>query len=372
MKHIELIELIYKHRDLIDDAFKGEKIKHLPSELIDDVAVFQKVAKQYELSDSYTQFANAMLKRVDANYTFGDYNEEIKLLMKRKSDFLISGEKEILQRIKELVRILYKKIEQRDILINARVNDIVNDNELSIELIIKDARDVNERIEELIEAHAENIKVLGKELRGLDEELDEMLVDIGLDMLPFSENIHLYIKRLSDFILRTEKRKLQNKKISSLFNKISKEADYELKALLLSNHQIYMHTVKERKTGLVKHVPSKMELKKTSFLNLLSCTLKIKKTERRAIVDRPYQVSKTSELKAIRLELIQQDALRDKPQDLYSYILGHAELDKFKEDKLDKSYAFKVYLTVVQNNRENIVLMDEKYNNNNIKVAKWI
>lgn len=371
MRHIELIELIYKNRHLIDDAYRGEQVESLPSELIDDASIFQKVAKQYELSDSYVQFANAMLKRVDANYTFGDYNEEIKLLMKQKSDYLDSKEKTILIRIKELVRTLYKKIEQRDVLINARINDIVNDNELSIEIIIKDARDVDERIAELIQAHIENLKILGKELRGLDEELDDMLIDIGLDMLPFTDNIHTYNKRLSDFILRTEKRKQQNKKLSSLSNKIFKEQDYELKSLLVSNHQLYHHTLRERKTGNIKSLPSPTELKKSSFIDLLSKNLQIEKTRRKAIITKPYVASETIELKAVRIELIQEDISREKPQDVYSYILRHPELHKFKEDDLDRSFAFKTYLTIVQNNRASI-LFETNFNDNNVRIAKWI
>jgi hypothetical protein len=56
---------------------------------------------------------------------------------------------------------------------------------------------------------------------------------------------------------------------------------------------------------------------------------------------------------------------------LYAYILGHPELHKFKEDDLDKSFAFKTYLTIVQNNRENI-LFESDFNNSNIRIAKWI
>ena len=93
MKHIELIELLYKHRVLIDESFKGDDVSGIPVELIDEVAIFQRVAKKYELSDSYVQFANTMLKRVDANYRFGDYNEEIKLLIELKSDLLETGSK---------------------------------------------------------------------------------------------------------------------------------------------------------------------------------------------------------------------------------------------------------------------------------------
>lgn len=371
MKHIELIELLYKHRDLIDSAFKGEQIEGLPSELTDDAAIFQKVAKQYELSDTYVQFANAMLKRVDANYTFGDYNEEIRLLMRLKGDYLEVKDGQILYRIKDLVRTLYKKIEQRDTLINARINDIVNNNDLSIELIIKDAIDVDNRVTELIEAHSENLKILAKELRGLDEDLDSILVDVGLDMLVFTDNIHMYNKRLSDFILRTQKRKKQNKKLSSLSNKIIKEQDFEVKSLILSNSEIYHHTLKEKKTTSIKSLPSPIELSKPSFIEALSKVLKIKKVARKTDVKKPYSPSKNMELKAIRLEIIQNDILRDKPQDIYDYILNHQEIEKFKEDELDKTYAFKTYLTIVQNNREKISLQTN-FNNSNIRVAKWI
>ena len=282
MRHMELIELIYKHRDLINKAFSGEPIQEIPRELINDVAIFQKVAKQYELSDSYVQFANTMLKRVDANYTFGDYNEEIKLLMKQKNDYLESNEKIILARMEKLVRTLYKKIQQRDILISARINDIVNDNELSIELIVKDAKEIDERITELVVAHTENLKVLGKELRGLDDKFDEVLVDIGLDMLPFTENIHTYNKRLSDFILRTKKRKIQNKKLFALSNKIIKESDHQLKSLLLSNPKLYYHTLKEKKKSIIKYMPDTIELKKATFLDTLLKALKLKKTQKKA------------------------------------------------------------------------------------------
>jgi len=371
MKHIDLIKTLYANRHLIDSAFNGEDIENLPSELIDDIGVFQKVAKKYELSDMYVQFANTMLKRVDANYTFGDYNEEIKLLIKQKEDYLGTGDLDILNRIKSLVRTLYKKIEQRDILINARINDIINDNDLSIERIIKDAQDVDSRIGELIEAHSENLKIFGKELRGIDDELDEILVSISIDMLPFTNNIHQYNKRLSDFILRTEKRKQENKKLSSLAFKIIKEQDYELKSLLLSNTQLYHHTIKERRIGFVQYLPNLLELKRTTFLEALSRVINVQKVERKANNEKPYKISDETTFKAVKLDNIYQDINKDKPEDVYKYILKHKEIIKFKEDGTDKNYAFKTYLTVVQDERNNIVF-NKNFNNKQIRIAKWI
>lgn len=371
MKHIELIELLYKHRYIIDQAFRGEEPHDIPSDLIDEVAVFQKVAKRYELSDSYVQFASAMLKRVDANYTFGDYNEEIKLLMRQKSDYLEIRDKTLLVRIKELIRTLYKKIEQRDVLINARINDIVNDNDLSIELIIKDANGVDERIADLINAHSENLKILGSELRGLDEELDEMLVDICIDLLPLAESIHSYNKRLSDFILRTEKRKEQNRKLMSLSTKIFKETDVELRSLILSHPELYHHTIKEHKGESVKTLPGPLDFKNPSFLELLIKTLKIDKTPRLAQVQKPYILAVSVELKVVKFDTLLDDIANIKPNDLFAYILHHDEITKFNDEGEQMLHAFKAYLTIMQNSREHIGL-EPTYNTWNIRVAKWI
>ena len=279
--------------------------------------------------------------------------------------------KNLLVRIKDLVSTLYKKIEQRDILINARINDIINDNESDMELVIKDAKDIDSRITELIDAHFENLKILGTELRGLDNSLDEFLVDIGLDMLPFTENIHMYNKRLSDFILRTEKRKRQNKKLQSISSKIIKESDNELKSLILSHTQIYHHTLKDRKTGIIKHIPSFKELGKILFLEAMRKAFTIQKKEKKADNSKPYKKAGIVEMKAIKIKVLHKDVMRDKPEDIYNYVLNHPEITKFKEDDKDRAFAFKVYLTLIQDNRDSIVLAD-KYNENKIRIARWI
>ncbi|NUW27244.1 hypothetical protein HUX57_11310 [Arcobacter butzleri] len=370
MKHKELILLLYKHRDLINRAYNGEEIENIPSELTKDIPIFQRVAKVYELSDIYMQFANTMLKRVDANYRFGDYNEEIKLLIEQKEIYEDSKDREILSRMKDLVRTLYKKIEHRDSLINSRINDIISDNNLSIELIIKDARDVEERIYELIDAHSENLNILGVQLKGLDDNLDEILINIGLDLIPLTENIHFYNQKLSDFILRTEKRKLENKQLLSLSNKIMKEQDHDLKSLLLSNHNIYHHTIKERSNGNLKTLPTSLELARDSFINLISSVLDIKKVDKRTITNKPYKKSEDTILKSVNLKKVKADLFEAKPGNIYEFILSHGEIQKFRPENQDKIFAFKVYLTIVQDYRANIELEENYYNN--IKVAKWI
>ena len=371
MKHIELLTLLYKYRKEIDRAFHGEPFEDLPDEITKEVPIFQKVAKKYELSDNYRQFANAMLKRVDANYRFGDYNEEIRFLIEQKGIFQETNDREILNRIKKLTRTLYMKIEERDSLINARINDIINDNDLSLELIIKDAKDVDGRITELIGAHNAILKVLGHELRGLDEELDELLVDIGIDLLPFTSNIHTFNSKLSDFILRTEKRKKENKDLMSLANKILKEQDYEMRALLLSGYQNYQHTLRERKnSSSIKSLPTSSELKTDSFLELLTKSIEIEKVERKASYKKPYQESQETIFKAVNIRKVKEDLKREKPHNIFDFILAHKEISKFKDEGDERIYAFKAYLTIIQDYREKITLKEEYMSN--IKVAQWI
>ena len=67
---------------------------------------------------------------------------------------------------------------------------------------------------------------------------------------------------------------------------------------------------------------------------------------------------------------IENDILKDKPQNIYEYILSHDEIQKFKAENQEKIFAFKTYLTIIQNYRENIII--ESSYENNIKVAKWI
>ena len=156
----------------------------------------------------------------------------------------------------------------------------------------------------------------------------------------------------------------------AIANKIIREQDFELKSLLLSNHQIYHHTLKEQKTGNIKYFPSSFELKKESFLELLSKALEIQRVDKNAKVSKPYIKSQEILFKAVNIKNIENDILKDKPNNIYEYILSHNEIQKFKAENQEKIFAFKTYLTIIQNYRENITL--ESFYENNIKVAKWI
>jgi hypothetical protein len=372
LRHLELIEIIYRNRDIIDQAFKGDIIEFPPKELVDDVAIFQKVAKRYELNDSYIDFANTMLKKISANYTFGDYNEEIKLLVRLKEDYLQSSNPGILIRMKDLVKTLYKKVEIRDIAINAKVNDIIMDRDSDLEIVLKEAEDVTKRIDDLMDANETNQKVLGVELQELDKDFDQLLTDISIDLYSLSENIYGYHQRLSEFILQTEKTKRRNKKVASLGYKILKEDDRELEMLLITRPEKYYHTIDSSKKGFIRHILAKEETSKKEFINNVNSQLNIEQHKKKAPRDdKPYTQEEAGELKGINIKIIQKDIANNKPNDIFIFILNHSEIDKFKSDNLEIIMAFKTFMTIVQEGREKIIISD-KYNIHKIKEVRWV
>lgn len=126
----------------------------------------------------------------------------------------------------------------------------------------------------------------------------------------------------------------------------------------------------DRKSGNIKYYPTQLELKKDSFLELFSNSLVMQTVEKKAHVSKPYIQIETVVLKAVNIKKIEKDISKDKPTNIYEYILTHPEIEKFKPEQQEKIFAFKAYLTIVQNYRDNIAF--ESTYSNNVKVARWI
>jgi len=370
MTHIELLEIICKHKNTIDKAYIESEILDIPKELI-HCGIFRKIGKEYKLADTYIQFANIMLKRADIDATFGNYIEEQKKLIKLKNEYLKSGEPQYLNRIKTLVGKLYERLSDRDIGINAKVNNIISDNKLSIEAVIKEAEDVDKRIAELIDENINIRTLLNEELMSIDNrELKDLLVDIGIEMEILNNNIHAYIQRLSDFILRTKKRKEQNNKLASIANKIMIQKDEDLTYLLISNAENHHHTIRDAKRS-IKFIPKESHIDKDNFIEAINNVLTLEKASRKAPIENNYEIGKPIEQKAININKLLKDIKKVKPDDIFTYISSHSELTQFNTDKDIKMFSFQAYITIILENSNNVELT-ELFNENNIRIAKWI
>jgi len=370
MIHIELLEIICKYKDIINKAYIEDEILSIPPDLI-HCGIFRKIGKEYKLADAYIQFAHVMLKKVDIDATFGNYIEEQKKLIDLKNEYLKSNDPQYLNRIKVLVGKLYERLSDRDIGINAKVTDIISDNKLSIEAIIKEAEDVDKRIAELIGENV-NIRVLfNEDLMSIDnEDLKDLLVDIGIEMEILNNNIHAYIQRLNDFILRTKKRKEQNNKLASITNKIMTQKDEDLTSLLISNAQYYHHTIRDNKKN-ISFLPQESHINKDNFTDTLNNVLTIEATTKKAPKNNNYKVEEPVEQKVINIEKILEEIIREKPKDIYNFISKHSELTQFTIDKDIQMYSFQVYLTIILENNNSINLTNQ-FNEKNVRIAIWI
>lgn len=370
MTHINLLEAICKYKDTIDKAYIEGEVFDIPAELI-QCGIFRKIGKEYKLADSYIQFANTMLKRADIDITFGNYIEEQKKLKELKDKYQESKNPEYLERIKRLSGKLYERLSDRDIGINARVNDIISDSKLDIETIIKDAEDIDNRIAELIEENV-NIRVLFSEhLMSIDDgELKNLLVDIGLDTEGLNKNIHAYIQRLDDFILRTKKRKEQNDKLASIANKIMNEKDEDLVSILLSSASTLHHTIRDGKKS-IKFIPKEFHINNGNFIDTLNDLLTIEKVSKKAPKENCYKKEKPIKQKSINIEKLLEDICISKPADIYLYISKHKEIAQFDTSEDIEMFSFQVYLTIVLENGKNIKLSN-KFNKKNIRIARWM
>jgi len=369
MTHLKLIETINRHKEIIDKAYNNQEITEVPPALVES-GIFRKVGKEIRLTDTYIQFANTMLMRADAVTAFGNYAEEQKLLLENKKAYLKKRDSVYLDRMIHLSEKLYERLYDRDNNINARISDIISDNKLSIEVVIKDAEDIDSRIDKMIDENNKIRSVLNDEIKGIDKQLDELIMEIGLDMERLNNNIHTYIYRLNDFILGTKKRKEQNDKLFSLSNKIMKEKDEDLEAVLLSNSQNYHHVIKDSKNN-IRYMPREKHIEKDTFISALRNTMNIKKEKRNAPSDASYDTPLMVTVEVVKFESLLESVKKHKPEDIYDFISSHSEITKFDNHKKREVQSFKAYLTIVLEHTNNIRLTEE-FNKNKIRIVKWI
>ena len=97
MTHLELVQLLYKHKDTINEAYINKSVDLVCEELVDST-LFLKVASSYRLNSNYTTFVNSILDRVDYGMVFESTKMNLQTLCDIKTD------------LSKLKRIFIKKI----------------------------------------------------------------------------------------------------------------------------------------------------------------------------------------------------------------------------------------------------------------------
>ena len=362
MKHINLIELICKNRELIDKAYK-EEIFTIDREL-EESTLFIRIGSSYRLNRNYIHFVDSILQRVDYNIIFGDYEKEYKELIKNRDRFLESGKKYYKDSILRLIEDLYSKFLNRDREIQALLLKLENDKSLEIDILIEKSYDILDKINEFIDANRKIGYSFGSELRSIDSDIDGLLQEISIDILKFIENIDEYIKRLKQFILQTKQKRQQNRKIIQLSNLILEEKVTTLDEYLSLNIDRCFHSVTRNQKNRIYAYPDDKNIRQISKeLKKLLKNIDVKKP----IKDRPLKKQKKDKLDLIDIDKIIRDLNHEKSSDVFYFIQSHSELKGYNGESL-KDEAFKLFL---QLSIEKNMIFNKEFNQYGVRIARW-
>ena len=358
MKHIDLLNLLCKNKELINEAYLQGYSTIANEELI-RAGLFLKTSKGYKLNKSYIDFTNLLLQRVDYSIIFSDYEKEYKELLYAKKRYIQTKQPYFKQKILHLIEDIYLKFINRDNEIKAMLTKMEHEQTLELDILIDEAVRVLQKIKEIVRANERIQKGFSKELFGIDNEIDEILDFANVEIFHCIQNIDGYIDWLNRFIVQTKRKRRQNRALMQLSNQILQEKDLHLTTYLNQKHTTLLFTIKPQR---IKPYPSYLDTKKVANrLKKAIKTLKIEPKQKAVQIERV----KKEPLKAIDLERLLADLHTHKPKDLYSFLLAHPEFNIFEEKHKE---AFKIFLYLL--NYKNIKIKDG-FNQERVRIVEW-
>ncbi|CAA6798778.1 MAG: Unknown protein [uncultured Sulfurovum sp.] len=370
MTHIQLIEFIYTHRHTLDDIYKSKK--STVTETLENSRLITKIGDNIELSESYRNFIDITLNRIDYAVIFNTYNAELQELLKQKTRYLEEKNPYYLEEILALLKTIFLKLNQRDQEIRTLLIKIENETSLDLDLLIEKSMDILEKIEEVNRANNEVREIFYNDIYHLDPTTKYFIDEVSSSLLLFVENISESLHRLKQFIARTRKLRLQNRQLHQLSTQILEEKDQELEDVLMLEPQSYYLTLYRSQKNSIKSFPDGSENSKViRKLRIYLNEVQVPKEPTQFNI-RPQ---KEEHLNLVNIKAIE-DELREKgTEDIFNFIYEHQALKNFIENSEKelslKEESFKIYLQFIIPHNEHIELK-KHYNNHAIRIAQWI
>ncbi len=353
MTHIELIEQLYRYRDIIDRGYKEGELDSVPKPL-QESTLFIKVGSKYRLNRSYISFVNFALDRVDYTVIFGDYEEEHRQIIINKQRYEDTKKIQYHQKVIDLINDIYLKFYYRDSQINSALKSLQRQDNEELDILIESANDILKQIREVVEANSKIANTF-TQLKSVDIEFKKVLDELDNDFFKFLKNISYYIDRLNKFIIQTQTKRRLNRLFMQLSADILSENDTYLDEILMQYREGLYHTVKRYKNQ-IKVLPTEddLPLLKRSLKSLR--LLKPKREKANTILPTPQ----VKELNLIDIKSIVA-SLKTGCDDLYIYLLNH---DIVK----DENEAFLIYLHLISYPN---VSFERTFNRYNVRITKW-
>ena len=369
MTHVELIEFIYKHRDTLDEIYKGKKSR--ANDALENSRLITKVGEKIELSESYRTFVDTMLNRIEYAVVFNSYNEELKELLRQKSRYLTEPKEYYLNEILSLLKTIFLKLDKRNQEIRTLLIKIEHENSLDLDLLIEKAMDILEKIKEINQANHKIQEAFYNEIYHLHPKTEAFIDAISFEMLTFIENISTSLENLEFFIARTKKLRQQNRRLHQLSTQILEERDQEIERLLTLNTKENYLTLHRSQKQSIKTFPDGSETHRVvKRLRRILYESKVKKEPKEFTIT----PQKEAKLNLVNIDVIERELQKKGSKDIFNFIYQHAELKKFMKNNTQhslKEESFKIYLQfVIPHNRH--IKITNHYNDHAIRIAQWI
>jgi len=347
MKHIELLNLLCRHRKLLDEAYKNRKLLSIPPELA-EIGLFNKVGGYYYLNEIYYTFVDTLLARADFSYIAEDFEKELKKLIELKEEYKHNKTSYLRDLIFKLLNTIYQGMKNRDKRLLGLVEKLENDEVSELEFLIKEAKNILADVEEIMQKNESIVSVFEEVMKFPD--FREFIKDVLLEVIYLNENVDSYLKRLREFISQTERKRVFNQKLNKIAHMIINE-DAKIDNFLITKKFVF-----KRK---IEYVPDSAYVNYDKVKEIVGKFTKERKIKHSHIKRDLQEVIALIDLKGL-LHYVKGS------EDLFKSIIEY--VGKIDRELLNESVRVFVYIL---NHYDKEVVYTKDYNEFNVRVVKW-
>ncbi|NPA87125.1 MAG: hypothetical protein GXO01_00330 [Epsilonproteobacteria bacterium] len=347
MKHIELLNLLCRHRKILDSAYKNKKLLSVPQELI-EIGLFNKVGGFYYLNEIYFTFVDTLLARADFSYIAEDFDKELKKLIELKEEYKLNKSNYLRDLIFKLLNRIYQGMKNRDKRLLGLIEKLENDEVSELEFLIKEARSILKDVEEIMVKNEMIVSVF----EGFMEfgDFKEFVKDILLDIIHLNQNVDSYLKRLREFITQTEKKRRFNQKLFKIAHLIINE-DNRIDNFLITKRFV----IKQK----FEYVPDSAYVNYEKIREIIGKFTKERKIKHSHVKRDLEEVINLIDLKGLIKSI-------EGSEDIFKSIIAY--VGKIDKELLNESVRVFVYIL---NHFDKKLTYTKEYNEFNVRVVKW-
>jgi hypothetical protein len=344
---MELLNLLCRHRKIIDEAYKRKKLLSVPMELV-EIGLFNKIGGFYYLNDIYFSFVDTLLARADFSYIAEDFDKELKKLVELKEEYKINKTLVIKELVFKLLNKVYQGMKNRDKRILGLIEKLENDEVSELEFLIKEGKGILKDVEEIMVKNEQIVGVFGDFMEFRD--FREFIKDVMIDVIRLNQNVDGYLKRLREFISQTERKRRFNQKLFKIAHMIINEEDK------IDDFLISKRFVVKRK---FEYVPDGAYVDYERVEKIIGKFTKEKKIKKSRVKRDLLEVINLIDLKGLIKSV-------EGSEDVFKSIIDY--VGKIDKELLNENVRVFVYIL---NHFDKNLEYKKEYNEFNVRVVKW-